>query len=122
MMPGARLIRKSQCQEKAWVRYPPTVGPSVGAAVATSPMITLTPARFSGGKRAKLVAKTVGIMAPPRKPCAARNTIMELRFQAAAQSALASVKHPADSVNSTRVVSTRERKPESGIITTSAMR
>ena len=36
--------------------------------VATRPIITDTPARFSGGNSEKLVANTVGIIAPPRKP------------------------------------------------------
>ena len=38
MMPGTMLMKNSQCQENASVRIPPTVGPMVGASVATSPM------------------------------------------------------------------------------------
>ena len=42
MMPGTRLTRNSQCQSKASVSKPPTVGPMVGASVATRPMIGAT--------------------------------------------------------------------------------
>jgi len=38
MMPGTMLMKNSQCQENASVKMPPTVGPMVGASVATSPM------------------------------------------------------------------------------------
>ena len=43
-IPIGKLMRKSQCQEKAEVRMPPSVGPTVGASVAINPTITLTPA------------------------------------------------------------------------------
>ena len=38
--------------------------------------MTLAVTRFSGGKAVKATAKTVGIMAPPTKPCSARKTII----------------------------------------------
>src|SRR6267154_1848994 len=38
-MPGTMLMKNSQCQDIASVMNPPTVGPTVGAKVATRPMI-----------------------------------------------------------------------------------
>src|SRR5450432_596326 len=38
-MPGTMLMKNSQCHDIASVMYPPTVGPTVGAKVATRPMI-----------------------------------------------------------------------------------
>ena len=37
-IPGPTLTRNSQCQENRSVRYPPIVGPIVGARVATRPI------------------------------------------------------------------------------------
>jgi hypothetical protein len=90
--------------------------------VATSPIITETAARRSGGKTLKLVANTVGIMAPPRKPCRQRKMIIEPMLQAVAQAMLMTVKPVAENTNRTRVESSRARKPESGIMMTSAIR
>jgi hypothetical protein len=39
-------------------------------------MITLAVIRFSGGKAVKATANTVGIIAPPMKPCRARVRII----------------------------------------------
>ena len=78
--------------------------------------------RFDGGKTLKATAKTVGIIAPPMKPCSARNTIIELMSQAIAHKALATVKPAAAELNSTRVETSRARNPESGIAITSAIR
>src|SRR3954466_9535067 len=38
-IPGTMLMKNSQCHDIASVMYPPTVGPMVGASVATRPMI-----------------------------------------------------------------------------------
>ncbi|OIQ70096.1 hypothetical protein GALL_482980 [mine drainage metagenome] len=38
-MPGTTLMKKSQCHDIASVMNPPTVGPMVGASVATNPII-----------------------------------------------------------------------------------
>ncbi len=38
-MPGMMLMKNSQCHDIQSVITPPTVGPMVGASVATSPMI-----------------------------------------------------------------------------------
>ena len=78
--------------------------------------------RFEGGKIVKAEANTVGIMPPPMNPCAARQTIISLIEVEVAQARLISVKPPAEITNIHRVESTRERKPESGIEITSAMR
>ncbi len=85
-------------------------------------MIGETMLRLDGGKMVNAAAKTDGIMPPPRKPCSARQTIISLIEPAVAHMKLAAVKPAADRVNSTRVDIMRARKPESGIITTSAMR
>ena len=61
-------------------------------------------------------------MAPPRKPWRARAAIIAPSVSTKAQAMLASVKPAAESTNRRRVESSRARKPESGIITTSAMR
>ena len=68
-----------------------------------------------------MLANTVGIMAPPKKPCMARNTIIDSMFQAKAQARLARENPPAAIVNSHRVDSSRDSHPDSGIITTSAI-
>ena len=70
--PTGTLMRNSQCHDIAWVSQPPKVGPMVGASVAVRPISTETPVRRLGGKSRKVVANTVGIIAPPRKPCSAR--------------------------------------------------
>src|SRR3546814_9184832 len=54
-----------------------SVGPRVGAKVATSPTIIPTVGRNRGGNIVKLAAKTVGIIAPPTNPCKARKKIMD---------------------------------------------
>ena len=38
-MPGTMLMKNSQCHDSQSVMKPPTVGPTVGASVATRPMI-----------------------------------------------------------------------------------
>src|SRR3984893_6188993 len=48
-MPGTMLIKNSQCQDIASVMKPPTVGPMVGARVATRPMIGPTIWNFERG-------------------------------------------------------------------------
>src|SRR3954447_22998769 len=90
--------------------------------VATKPIITDTPARFSSGNSEKLVAKTVGIIAPPRNPWSERKTISDSMFQASAQARLMKVKPVADMTKSQRVDNTRDRMPDSGIMMTSAIR
>ncbi len=77
---------------------------------------------FERGKMVKAEAKTVGIMPPPMKPCSARQMIISLMELAWAHMKLISVKPPAEMVKISRVENTRDRKPESGIITTSAIR
>ena len=74
--PNGTLIRNSQCQEKFSVSQPPSVGPMVGASVAVSPMTTDICVRRWPENSRKDVANTVGIIAPPRNPCAARNVTM----------------------------------------------
>src|SRR3954471_5584228 len=49
-MPGTTLMKKSQCHDIRSVMTPPTVGPMVGASVATSPMIGPTMWNFERGK------------------------------------------------------------------------
>ena len=48
-MPGTTLMKNSQCQDIASVMMPPTVGPMVGASVATRPMIGPTMWNFERG-------------------------------------------------------------------------
>ena len=107
--PIGTLMKNSQCQENASVSSPPTVGPMVGARVAVRPISTVARTRAAPGNNAKLVAKTVGIIAPPRKPWQARNTTMAPSESATPQASEKSVKLAAETVNSTRVDSRRER-------------
>ena len=74
------------------------------------------------GKIVNAVANTVGIMPPPMKPCTARQKIISLIEEESPHIRLAAVKPAAEAANRMRVPSARDRKPESGIITTSAMR
>ncbi len=101
---------------------PPTVGPSVGASTETMPRIAGIIARCLPENSAKPVANTVGIIAPPTKPCTARKKIIDSMLQARPHSALASVNSPADSANSQRVESACARNAANGIITSSAIR
>ena len=98
------------------------VGPIVGASVATRPMIGAMIGCLSRGKMVKAEANTVGIMPPPMKPCSARHRIISWIEPAWAHMKLMSVKPPAEMVKISRVENTRERKPESGIMITSATR
>src|SRR6266700_8198350 len=49
MTPGRMLMKNSQCHDMASVMKPPTVGPTVGAKVATRPMIGPTMWNFERG-------------------------------------------------------------------------
>ena len=61
-------------------------------------------------------------MPPPMKPWMARQTIISLIEVDSPHIRLAAVKPAAEMANRMRVPSARDRKPESGIITTSAIR
>ena len=74
------------------------------------------------GKIVNAEANTVGIMPPPMKPCSARQMIISSIELAWAHMKLMSVKPPAEMVKITRVDTTRDRKPDSGIMITSAIR
>ena len=94
----------------------------VGAIVAMRPISGVTMAWRDAGKTVKAAANTVGIMPPPMKPWIARHTIMVPIEEESPHMKLAKVKPAHDTANSVRVPSARDRKPESGIATTSAMR
>ncbi len=68
------------------------------------------------------MANTVGIMPPPMKPWTARQKIICSIEEESPHIMLAPVKPAAESANRMRVPMARERNPESGIITTSAIR
>ena len=61
-------------------------------------------------------------MPPPMKPCSARQTIMLLIDELSPHMKLAKVKPAAEIANKMRVPSARDRKPDSGIAITSAIR
>src|ERR1700730_12664976 len=121
-MPGTMLMKNSQCQDMASVMKPPTVGPMVGASVATRPMIGPTMCNFDRGKTVKADANTVGIMPAPRNPWIARQRIICSIDVANPHRKLAIVKPDAEIANSNRVPSARDRNPNSGIAITSAIR
>ncbi len=79
-------------------------------------------ARCGPENRVKPVANTVGTIAPPTKPCSTRKAIIDWMSHDAPQSALETVKRPAERANSQRVESACARKAEKGIITSSAIR
>ncbi len=101
--PGMTLTKNSQCQLATSVIQPPTVGPSVGARVETTPRIAGIIARCLPSNIVKPVANTVGTMAPPTKPWMARKTVIDWMLQAMPHSRLASVNSTAEAVNSQRV-------------------
>src|SRR6266853_1120133 len=121
-IPGTMLMKNSQCQDMASVMRPPTVGPMVGASVATKPMIGPTIWNFERGNTVKADANTVGIMPAPRNPWIARHRIICSIDEANPQKKLAMVKPAADIANSNRVPNARDRNPDSGIAITSAIR
>ena len=121
-MPGMTFTRNSQCQETISVIHPPSAGPTVGASVTSRPMITITLPCRCRPNRIMAAEKTVGIIAPPRKPWMARATIMPPIVSTMAHSSEARVKPADDSTNSQRMERARDRNPHSGIITTSATR
>ena len=86
------------------------------------PRIAGINARSGPLNREKPVAKTVGTIAPPTKPCSARNTIIDWISHARPHKALQRVNSPAEMANSHRVEIACARKPENGIMTSSAIR
>src|SRR5262245_6195656 len=94
----------------------------VGASVEISPMIGATSCCRGPWKIRYAEAKTVGTMPPPMNPWIARHTIMPLIEEVVPHMMLASVKPAAETANSTRVPSARERNPDNGIAMTSAIR
>jgi hypothetical protein len=58
------------------------VGPSVGASVAVMPNSARPMGRLFNGSLRVTSVIAIGIITPPVKPCAARNTIMLSRLQA----------------------------------------
>ena len=94
----------------------------VGAIVAVRPISTDICVRCWPRNSRNVVANTVGIIAPPMKPCAARNTTISPRLDALEQASENSVKPIALMTNSTRVDSRRDSQPDSGIMTISAIR
>ena len=69
-------MKNSQRQFSASVRWPPSVGPMVGASVTIRPTTMLAVSRRSGGKTVMAVAKIGGIIAPAASPCSARVKII----------------------------------------------
>src|SRR5258708_40028763 len=102
-MPGARLTKNSQRHDQLSVIQPPTTGPRVGASEARPPITEAAITRCLPWKKKKAEVKTVGIIAPPRKPCRARKMIIDWMFQAPPHNRLASVNPAEDRVNSQRV-------------------
>ena len=94
----------------------------VGARVAIKPMTGENSRRCFVGKIVNNVENTVGIIAPPRKPCNARHTIISPMELERAHIKLIKVKLAAAATNNHRVEKMRASVPESGIITTSAIK
>ena len=64
----------------------------------------------------------MGTMPPPMKPCSARQTIIWSIVVDSPHIRLATVNPAAATANMMRVPSARDRKPDSGMATTSAIR
>ena len=101
---------------------PPTTGPRVGASEASPPTIAAAITRCRPWKKKNALVNTIGIIDPPRKPCSARNAIIDWISVAVAQSRLAIVKPAAEPAKSQWVENTRLSHPDSGITTISAIR
>ena len=69
-----------------------------------------------------MTGKTLGVMAPPLKPCIARKRIIWVRVVAVAHKALAAVKPSVAVTNRMRVDNSRDNVPDSGTMITSAIR
>ncbi len=121
-MPGATLMRNSQCHEVVCVIQPPTTGPTVGASTASRPAMVVAKPCSRNGKSRNTAENTSGTSMPPKKPCATRAVTSEAKPVLAAQPIEASVKAPTAIANSTRMPSARVSRPVSGIAITSAMR
>src|SRR3981189_3639742 len=120
--PGMMLMKNSQCHDSASVMNPPTVGPTVGASVATRPMIGPTIWNFERGNTVQADANPVGIMPAPRNPWIGRQRIICSIDEANPHRKLAMVKPAAEIANSNRVPSARDRNPDNGIAITSAIK
>src|SRR5581483_2198866 len=94
----------------------------VGASVATRPMSGVMIAMRERGKMMYAEANTVGTMPRPIKPWMARHTIISFIEEVNPHIRLAKVKPAAAVANMMRVPSARDRKPDSGMATTSATR
>src|SRR3982751_2976723 len=85
-------------------------------------MIGATMCSLERGNTVYAEANTVGIMPAPRKPWMARHRIICSIEEANPHRKLATVKPEAEIANKSRVPSARDRKPDSGIAITSAIR
>ena len=102
--------------------HPPAMGPTVGASTARTPAkVVAMPWRRSGKSR-KTAANTAGMSVPPEKPWTIRQAISVWKLPLDAQPIEASVKVRTALTKSHRMLSTRIRKPVSGIEITSAIR
>src|SRR5258706_9989674 len=118
-MRGMTLTKNSQRQFSQSVRCPPSVGPMVGASETIRPMIAPEVARLSGGKAVKAIANTVGIIAPPMKPCRPRVMIIVSIDDDMPVSTLMIVKPAHEIMNSFCVPHRREKDTPGGMLTTS---
>src|ERR1700676_1448167 len=121
-IPGTTLMKNSQCHDIQSVMMPPTVGPMVGASVATRRMIGPTIWNSGRATAVEAEANPVGIMPAPRKPWIARDRIICSMVEAKPHRKLAMVKPAAEIANNSRVPNARDRKPDNGMPMTSAIR
>src|SRR6516162_9788854 len=120
--PAGTLIKNSQCQEKRSVIKPPTLGPRVGASIASSPAQRIARSRAGHWNIRKTAEKTSGIKAPPQKPCTTRAGTSDQKLVEAAQAMLAPVKPQMQAKKARRVDSTLVNQPVSGMATISAIK
>src|SRR5439155_6680029 len=101
---------------------PPTLGPRVGASIASRPATSVARSRPDHWNVRKTAEKTSGISAPPQKPCTTRAETSDQKLVEPAQARLATVKPHTEATKAPRVDITRVSQPVSGIATISAIR
>ena len=121
-MPGSTLMKNSQRQRMRVGEIVADRRADGGPSVAMMPIRGVINECRESEKIVEAVANAVGIMPPPMKPWMARHTMISLIEVDSPHMTLAAVKPAAEIANRARVPSARDRKPDSGIAITSAIR
>src|SRR5215471_20368759 len=101
---------------------PPTLGPRVGASIASRPATSVARSRPDHWNIRKTAEKTSGIRAPPQKPCTARAGTSDQKLVEPAQARLAAAKPQTQATKAPRVDIIWVSQPVRGIATISAIK